>query len=70
MPVACPPGAWSREVATAYVVAALETKGSASRDDFDVESIVDVSRVVADSWDFTTIDDEIFWRIASRFLRD
>ncbi|WP_063046319.1 hypothetical protein [Nocardia pseudovaccinii] len=57
------------ESATAYVVAALEAKGTATRDDFDVPAIVAATRDIADSWDFRAIEDATFWRIAAAFLK-
>jgi hypothetical protein len=60
----------TRESAMSYVVEALEAKGSASRRDFDVDAILAVSHAVADGWDFTVIEDAIFWRIAARFMLD
>ncbi|RJO75062.1 hypothetical protein D5S18_16895 [Nocardia panacis] len=57
------------ESATEYVIAALEGKGSASREDFDVAAIVAASRVVAQSWDFDSIAPETFWRIAAAYLK-
>ncbi|WP_431971876.1 hypothetical protein [Nocardia sp. bgisy134] len=57
------------ESATAYVIAALEGKGTATRDDFDVPAIVAATRDIAESWDFRIIEDATFWRIAASFLR-
>lgn len=59
----------TRESATAFVINALEAKGAASRDDFNVGAIVTVSHAVAESWDFSTIDQTTFWRIAAQFLK-
>jgi hypothetical protein len=61
---------YSKATATEYVISALEATGTATRDDFNVDAIVVVAHVVAGSWDFRTIDPEIFWRIASEFLVD
>jgi hypothetical protein len=60
----------TRESATSYVVEALEAKGTASRGDFDVDAILAVSHAVADGWDFSIIEDAIFWRIVARFMLD
>lgn len=60
----------SRESATAYVIDAIEAKGAASRQDFDISAIVTVSHAVAECWDFSSIESEIFWRIASHFMKD
>ncbi|MEV0028282.1 hypothetical protein [Nocardia sp. NPDC050793] len=57
------------ESATAYVIAALEAKGTATRDDFDVPAIVAATRGITESWDFQAIEDATFWRIAASFLR-
>lgn len=57
------------ESATAYVIAALEAKGTATREDFDVPAIVAATRDIADSWDFGSIETSTFWRIAATFLR-
>ncbi|PXX64305.1 hypothetical protein DFR70_105490 [Nocardia tenerifensis] len=59
----------SLESATAYVIEALEAKGTATRYDFDVSGIVAESHAVANSWDFRTIENATFWGIAARFLR-
>ncbi|MFE3443627.1 hypothetical protein ACFXNW_11395 [Nocardia sp. NPDC059180] len=59
----------SRETATAYVIAALEAKGTATRYDFDVPAIVAASHAAARSWDFQSIEGGTFWRIAARFLK-
>ncbi|QIS14842.1 hypothetical protein [Nocardia arthritidis] len=59
----------NRESATAYVIAALEAKGTATRDDFDVPAIVAASRKVAHGWDFQTIERATFWRIAADNLK-
>ncbi|WP_431953085.1 hypothetical protein [Nocardia lijiangensis] len=57
------------ESATAYVIAALEAKGTATRDDFDVPAIVATTRDLAEGWDFRAIENATFWRIAATFLR-
>ncbi|MET8774619.1 hypothetical protein AB0H49_19670 [Nocardia sp. NPDC050713] len=57
------------ESATAYVINALEAKGTATRDDFDVPAIVAATRDIAEGWDFRAIEDATFWRIAASFLR-
>lgn len=57
------------ESATAYVIAALEAKGTATRDDFDVPGIVAASRAVADCWDFGVLERTTFWSIAATYLK-
>ncbi|QIS07709.1 hypothetical protein F5X71_26670 [Nocardia brasiliensis] len=59
----------SQESATAYVIEALEAKGTATRYDFDVPGIVAESHAVANSWDFRGIEDATFWAIVARFLK-
>ncbi|MGS2811335.1 hypothetical protein [Nocardia sp. MW-W600-9] len=59
----------TRESAIAYVISALEAKGTATRDDFDVAGIVTAFRDIADGWDFHLMERETFWRIASTYLR-
>ncbi|GAA5062944.1 hypothetical protein [Nocardia callitridis] len=59
----------SQDSATAYVIEVLEAKGTATRDDFDVEGIVAESHAVANSWNFRSIEDTTFWQIAARFLK-
>lgn len=55
--------------ATAYVIAALEAKGSATRDDFDIPAIVTTTHILTDTWDFHTVDSGIFWNVVSTFLK-
>lgn len=57
------------ESATAYVIAALEAKGTATRDDFDVPAIVTSVQSVIDSWDFEIVEPRTFWGIAASYLR-
>ncbi|MFE6920923.1 hypothetical protein ACFVAV_07730 [Nocardia sp. NPDC057663] len=59
----------TRESATAYVISALEAKGTATRDDFDVPGIVAAFRDITEGWDFHLMERETFWRIASTYLR-
>ncbi|MFD3745378.1 hypothetical protein [Nocardia sp. NPDC058633] len=59
----------TRESATVYVISALEAKGTATRDDFDVAGIVTAFRDIAEGWDFRSMEQETFWRIASTYLR-
>ncbi len=59
----------TRESATAYVISALESKGTATRDDFDVAGIVATFRDLIDGWDFRLLEREMFWRVASTYLR-
>ncbi|OCF85790.1 hypothetical protein AW168_34565 [Nocardia brasiliensis] len=59
----------SQESATAYVIEVLEAKGTATRYDFDVPSIVAESHAVANGWDFRGIEDTTFWGIVARFLK-
>ncbi|NUS43243.1 MAG: hypothetical protein HOQ24_06095 [Mycobacteriaceae bacterium] len=62
--------AFDRDTATAYVIDAIEATGAASRHDFDIGAIVTVSHAVAECWGFSSIEQEIFWRIASHFMKD
>ncbi|MEU1205683.1 hypothetical protein [Nocardia sp. NPDC005825] len=57
------------ETATAYVIAALEAKGTASRDDFDVSGIVSATHNITQTWDFRAVARERFWGIAATFIR-
>lgn len=57
------------ESATAYVIAALEAKGTATREDFDVSGMVTSMRSVIDDWDFRQLEPHTFWRIAASYLR-
>ncbi|WP_040831314.1 hypothetical protein [Nocardia jiangxiensis] len=57
------------ETATAYVIAELESKGTATHEDFDVAAIVAASHVISESWDFRSIDRTMFWRIAAGNLK-
>ncbi|MFF0493397.1 hypothetical protein ACWDSJ_29110 [Nocardia sp. NPDC003482] len=57
------------ESATAYVIAELEAKGTATRDDFDVPAIVAASHAIVEGWDFADIDRGTFWSIAASNLR-
>ncbi|MVU81374.1 hypothetical protein GPX89_29540 [Nocardia sp. ET3-3] len=57
------------ETATAYVIAALEAKGTASREDFDIPGIVTTTHGLTQTWDFHAIDRQRFWGIAATFLR-
>jgi hypothetical protein len=57
------------ESATAYVVAALEAKGTATRDDFDVDGIVAASHAIAESWDFDSLERTMFWNIAASHMK-
>ncbi|GAB4588179.1 hypothetical protein [Nocardia sp. IFM 10818] len=57
------------ETATAYVIAALEEKGTATREDFDVSGIVTATRNIAETWDFHSVDRRRFWNIAATFMR-
>lgn len=57
------------ESATAYVIAALEAKGTATRHDFDVPAIVAETHAVTNTWDFESVEDVTFWPIAARFLK-
>ncbi|WP_330178770.1 hypothetical protein OHB26_19815 [Nocardia sp. NBC_01503] len=59
----------SVETATAYVIAALEDKGTATRDDFDVHGIVSATHRLAETWDFRSVDRGRFWSIAATFLK-
>ncbi|MEC3952594.1 hypothetical protein VMT65_06080 [Nocardia sp. CDC153] len=57
------------ETATAYVIAALEAKGTATREDFDVPGIVTTTHGLTQTWDFRAVDTRRFWGIAATFLR-
>ncbi|UGT45386.1 hypothetical protein LTV02_19225 [Nocardia yamanashiensis] len=57
------------ETATAYVITALEAKGTATRDDFDVPGIVTATHALTQSWDVHLLDRRMFWNIAASFLR-
>ncbi|OBA46036.1 hypothetical protein A5780_09480 [Nocardia sp. 852002-20019_SCH5090214] len=57
------------ETATQYVIAELEAKGTATREDFDVPAIVATSHAIAESWDFQALDRHTFWSIAASNLR-
>ncbi|WP_306359733.1 hypothetical protein [Nocardia sp. CC227C] len=57
------------ESATAYVITALEAKGTATREDFDVPGIVATTHALTDSWDFEAVHDRTFWHIAAVHLR-
>ncbi|NNH73077.1 hypothetical protein HLB23_24985 [Nocardia uniformis] len=59
----------SPESATAYVIAALEAKGTASRDDFDVSAIVARTHALSETWDFDSVHSETFWKIAAVHLK-
>ncbi|MFC9472172.1 hypothetical protein ACWF99_01150 [Nocardia sp. NPDC055002] len=51
------------------MISALESKGTATRDDFDVAGIVATFRDLIDGWDFRLLERETFWQIASTYLR-
>lgn len=55
--------------ATAYVIAALEAKGTASADDFDVPAIVDKTHALSETWDFDSVHRGTFWKIAAVHLK-
>ncbi|MFJ4651948.1 hypothetical protein ACIP5Y_11825 [Nocardia sp. NPDC088792] len=57
------------ETATAYVIEALEAKGTASHEDFDVPGIVTATHSLSGTWDFHVVDQGRFWGIAATFLR-
>ncbi|WP_157534914.1 hypothetical protein [Nocardia inohanensis] len=59
----------SREAAIAYVISALESKGTATRDDFDVPSIVATARAIGGSWDLAGMRRSLFWNIAASNLK-
>ncbi|MEV6065877.1 hypothetical protein AB0L82_04920 [Nocardia sp. NPDC052001] len=59
----------SRERATAYVIEALEAKGTATRDDFDVPGIVATSHAITEGWDFSEMERSLFWNIAASYLK-
>ncbi|MGF6889207.1 hypothetical protein ABIA39_008670 [Nocardia sp. GAS34] len=53
------------ETATAYVIAELEAKGTATRADFDVAA----SHLISEGWDFRSIDRTVFWGLAAGNLK-
>ncbi len=55
--------------ATAYVITALEAKGTATRDDFDIPAIVTVTHGLAETWDFHSVDPTTFWNVAATFIK-
>ncbi|MGW4248457.1 hypothetical protein [Nocardia sp. NPDC004722] len=57
------------ETATAYVIAALEAKGTATREDFDIPGIVTTTHSLTQTWDFQALDRRRFWGIAASFIR-
>ncbi|MBY8863463.1 hypothetical protein K7711_43835 [Nocardia sp. CA2R105] len=57
------------ETATAYVIAELEGKGTATREDFDVAAIVAASHAFSEGWDFRSIDRTVFWRLVAGNLK-
>ncbi|QDP80003.1 Uncharacterised protein [Nocardia otitidiscaviarum] len=59
----------TRESAVAYVITALEAKGTATRDDFDVPGLVATSRAIAGSWDLEGMPPSLFWTLAASHLR-
>lgn len=54
--------------ATAYVIEAIEANGTdiASRDEYDVEAIVDELYDLVGSYDFDTVEHDTFWEIVAR----
>ncbi|MGW4245987.1 hypothetical protein [Nocardia sp. NPDC004722] len=60
---------YSRDGAVAYVIAALEAKGTATRDDFDVPGIVAASHAITEDWDFAAMERSLFWGIAAGFMK-
>ncbi|MFC9997215.1 hypothetical protein [Nocardia sp. NPDC127526] len=57
------------ETATAYVITALEERGTATRDDFDIPAIVTVTHTLTDTWDFHSVDRSLFWNVAATFIK-
>ena len=57
------------ETATQYVIAELEAKGTATREDFDVSAIVATSHAITEGWDFQVLDRHTFWSIAASNLK-
>ncbi len=57
------------EAATAYVIAELEAKGTATREDFDVAAIVAASHATSESWDFRAIGRTMFGCLAAGNLK-
>ena len=60
---------YSRETATRFVIDAVESTGAATRDDFDVERIVSTAHAMVNDWNFTSLQPETFWRIASSCIK-
>ncbi|WP_067687492.1 hypothetical protein [Nocardia jejuensis] len=58
----------SAATATAFVITALEAKGTATRDDFDIPAIVTTTYNLTQTWDFHHVDRTLFWNIAATFL--
>lgn len=56
------------EDATAYVTRAIEANGTdiASRDEYDVEAIVNELCDLAGSWDFDAVEHDTFWEVVAR----
>ncbi|MEU8898215.1 hypothetical protein [Nocardia sp. NPDC048505] len=59
----------SHESALAFVITALEAKGTATREDFDVPGIVATSQAIVESWDLGVMDRGLFWNIAASHLK-
>ncbi|MFJ4651952.1 hypothetical protein ACIP5Y_11845 [Nocardia sp. NPDC088792] len=57
------------ETATAFVITAVEAKGTASRHDFDIPAIVTATHSLTETWDFHAVDQNMFWNIAATFLK-
>ncbi|BAD57450.1 hypothetical protein SAMN05421776_101753 [Nocardia farcinica] len=60
---------YSRETAVAFVIDAVESTGAATRNDFDIDRIVNTAHDLADDWDLNTLQPETFWRIAATFIK-
>ncbi|MEV6770135.1 hypothetical protein AB0N05_16075 [Nocardia sp. NPDC051030] len=56
------------ETATAFVITALEAKGTATREDFDIPAIVCTTYNLTQTWDFRAVDRSLFWNIAATFI--
>ncbi len=63
------PNIYSRETATRFVIDAVESTGAATRDDFDVERIVTTAHAMVNDWNFTSLQPDAFWRIASTYIK-
>lgn len=59
----------TRESATSFVIAALESTGAATAADFDIPGIVAKSHAIVEGWDFSQLERSTFWNIAASHLK-